>query len=1233
MDQNAALSSVASGSFRLLRALLVDSLAPSKVVEFDLEGGAVITGENGRGKTSMLSLIMMFYGTNPTQLVSKGKSSFIEYYLPRQTSYVAFEYELENGDKRLVVSYANSTGDKVFYRFVRQGYDKDMFIQNDALIKARDFRSHLAFLKVPCSAHQIETYADYRAIIQYNIPTGGDRSHKLYLKELCADYAFTRYNKPLANMDRLALGMFSKESNFEVLQSIVIESMFDNMTSHSIKTDKSKIEQWPRNFRAYTSVMNLLPIYEESCKVKMSYEQDIKNLSGLREQIDLLISDFNVREDRARDELSSTNESRHSADDAYKVSSHALETKKLESDILHQNLKKKIEALDTNKDNYDKLDIPAKTAEFKGKGNLEAHCRSLEDRLRALTESNLPIVAKFDVIKSKIRDLFSEEMSANSLKVSEARAKGIEKLNELKAILDEQEAKLEALYEDKRRALSLKIEHLNLSKGVCQQNLSNPQVPQELIDAQAHADSIVTEARESYDAVHLLSQEKSKDLSSAKLAVDEAKIDLKRVVDLVAAQEEKVEQTIRDNTPSTDSLLFFLREEFPDWRGDIARVIRPDILHRNDLSPIMAEKGSGIFGMELNLANLDPTPESDADAIAELVLYEERKLAGLREKLEASRSKLSGLERIASILASEHSELSRKELQAKSSVQIAEANKKKALFEVDQAKKSAKEMAKSALDEADKKLETARIESKSLDDRERQEKLVRKNDRATKERLIAQDTDAELNVLANSIKAREIKRDLDLQRSERECEEALREQGVDTVTLKLIADEIESTKESIKRLDDLVPVLNKWTTWYEEEYAYREAVYVQMTEQDELCKSYVESISILMDDHKVNDSLFAKKIEALEQTLSDLSTMMLKAIGMSERLKGFVSQTQYSKLDATWTIDSLSLLMQQWLYQHDEHSKAIDRNVSTLKKGFEKFIGSHVQNFYDDYRQVHGLEHSIGYMGLFDAWYQTRHKEVFSIIRSIATVFSSEVADFYRKLKSFSEQLGRFNRDLQDHLQTLNNYFDAISGLVINIHSTVDELKSWGIIKSMVDSRSSWINSEENLPNDVFLECLEQLLEQWDIKNGITADFKHLISVRGEVVEKGNLRKFKRREDLKDVSSHGLSYLILIIMFVAFWKKIKKDSPVNLIWTLDELKVISAGNIDGLMRMLKDNNISLVSAFPDPDVTTLSYFKHQYIVDNNRKLVRAKANQLPRRVIKADSEDESSIPAEVIENV
>ena len=53
-------------------------------------------------------------------------------------------------------------------------------------------------------------------------------------------------------------------------------------------------------------------------------------------------------------------------------------------------------------------------------------------------------------------------------------------------------------------------------------------------------------------------------------------------------------------------------------------------------------------------------------------------------------------------------------------------------------------------------------------------------------------------------------------------------------------------------------------------------------------------------------------------------------------------------------------------------------------------------------------------------------------------------------------------------------------------------------------------------------------------------------------------------------------------------------------WALDEIKDLDIGNVEVLMSVLRKNNITLVSACPDPDVDVLAMFKNRRSIRSDR---------------------------------
>ena len=54
------------------------------------------------------------------------------------------------------------------------------------------------------------------------------------------------------------------------------------------------------------------------------------------------------------------------------------------------------------------------------------------------------------------------------------------------------------------------------------------------------------------------------------------------------------------------------------------------------------------------------------------------------------------------------------------------------------------------------------------------------------------------------------------------------------------------------------------------------------------------------------------------------------------------------------------------------------------------------------------------------------------------------------------------------------------------------------------------------------------------------------------------------------------------------------------------MKDLDSGNVIKLLELLDRNNITLVSAFPDPDPDTLALFKHRFTVEADRRLAEVR---------------------------
>ncbi len=208
--------------YRLLRLVLIDSYSPGRVVEFPVDGGAVLTGRNGRGKTTLLQLVPIFYGENPARIVGTetNRLDFNGYYLPRLTSYIVFEYLRRDVPCLVVLHAGQQSGGERRYRFVRSTYRPDLFLLPDGtnILQATDLRRHFK-LKGVLHSEALSSVSEYRGVIQGKVGSGKAAQR---LRALAADYAYVGPGHHLTHMEKIVSGMFLRRTDFQDLQRMVV---------------------------------------------------------------------------------------------------------------------------------------------------------------------------------------------------------------------------------------------------------------------------------------------------------------------------------------------------------------------------------------------------------------------------------------------------------------------------------------------------------------------------------------------------------------------------------------------------------------------------------------------------------------------------------------------------------------------------------------------------------------------------------------------------------------------------------------------------------------------------------------------------------------------------------------------------------------------------------------------------------------------------------------------------
>ncbi|MBG6074081.1 MULTISPECIES: ATP-binding protein [unclassified Polaromonas] len=1194
--------------FALLRLVLIDSLSPGRIVELPLAGGAVLTGRNGRGKTSLLQLLLLFYGESPNRIVTAeaGRETFTGYYLPRTTSYLAFEYQRHGGHKRMVVAYADKSGERVLYRFIRSHFDVSQFIRADGeFVKVPDFRTHLQTHGFQCSERQIESQSDYRNIIQGIPGNSTDKQHQLYLRQLTQDYAFTTTRQPLRQIEKIVSGMFRRKTNFEDLQSMVIDCVADEMASHAISGDRRKIEDWPRGYKAYAAVMALEPRMQAAELAESQLQAAELALGDIGAKYRSLGLHLDEQANQASKAMRQVEEQAQEEEKGFQQQRQQITAEKATTQRQAEFAEQQASELQRQAQAYAQEGIEALDARVRQAPALRSERPLLETRRQALLGAQSDIAGRYERLKQIEKDAHNGFRDAEQARRNQATKACELDLAELATAQDAAEQLIQSELAAARAPLDQAVQTANSEHGRCQSGVEHPapdaaiatlvECKRDALDAARQAASVVDEQRRALDDLQrkalqaFLDRESDVSAASRQLDKAQAELDAKRL----------------ELAPPEGTLLHFLRQEHPRWSLDIAKVLRGDMLGRTDLAPALNEPEGTLYGLSLNLERLDAHPASDVRSAELDVERGQTRVKEASQVLGQARARLAQANdtRIAAEKACQlHQQHTQK---AKNQAQSAAAELEEAKRQLEVSRAEALAAARQRLDSARLSLDNARQALRRFDEATSAEAAKVRTLHAQQRQARQLQRDAKVQRIDAAVARQEAELAQKLAGYDSERDEALMANGVDPARLAAIDREIDRIQTELSAIGIFIERVQEWRFWKEHQWPALQERLDEAAQARQAEQQRIATIARIDSQWTTRSHQLQQEIGQFRATLASSAEQRRLVQGRLDSLQGY-PEVCVSAYDASWTFDALCGLANQYVQDTVRLGGSIRRTISDVALGFRLHQGTPPEQYLQSALSTLSPAPSREWLAPLKAWFATAHHEYRRILLMQAVSIASEVNAFHRTMEEFHRRVQQFNRELQEHLDT-SLAFESISKISVEVVSTIRELQYWPAICEMAEAHRAWAGSSTTaLPPPEFAQTIERLLEHWEVKTGIRADLKGLIRIQGEVTENGNRRVFKRASDLEAVSSNGLSYLVLATIFVAFINRIRRNAQVNIIWALDELKDLDGGNVVGLIELLKRNNITLVCAFPDPDPDTMALFRHRFTVEPDRRLAEVR---------------------------
>ena len=599
---------------RYLNKIIFVNSAQIKYAEINLNGNVHFIGTQGVGKSTLLRAILFFYNADTLGLgIPKQKLAYVDYYFNHSNSYIIYEVVRENGTF-CVVSYKSQH--KVCFRFFDGEYRQNCFINENGNVPDswEGIARQLDADKVFYTKRKIDEYKEYRDII-YGNNEGKKHEYRRYSVLESKDYR--QVPKTIQNV------FLNSKMEAEFIKQTIILSLDNdvridlNEYAHELNDFETQLTDI-RKFKMPSTASQAENIAKLHVAIGYLEREKIK----YAKELSWAVSQNGQKEPEISERLKTQQEKETIVRTKLLRAEELFNGKanKINGDIRIQeeNLKK----AKTLSEEYKQKNIKQIIDKVEKKSDLEREKYSLENEKSLLsaqfTDLEMKFKTMFDSIDNQQKQFLNgknaekNKINADFLIFQENATKNCNKL--IASFKEEHKAEMELArsdWEDKKRIVgNLRIKResvkhtrffekeINDYEQVIQ-NLNNSlkQLPIEKENLQKQIETIQKQWE-------LDEQNLQKDFNRSKEKIDEQIAELEKQI-------AEIESYINN---SKDSLYGWLTANYPYWETTIGKVIDDkNVLFNPSLNPRLVEKSGNLYGVEIDLSEINKTVKTVRD--------------------------------------------------------------------------------------------------------------------------------------------------------------------------------------------------------------------------------------------------------------------------------------------------------------------------------------------------------------------------------------------------------------------------------------------------------------------------------------------------------------------------------------------------------------------------------------------------------------------------------------------
>lgn len=1208
--------------YQLKKIILIDSFWPGKTVLLKLEGHTNLSGTNGAGKTTFLRLMQLFWGERPSNIVggSGSKKGFLDYYLPRASSYLVYEYQRINDQVCHVM--VQSDGRAAKYKFIDAPYRQDYYINENGY--PRDAHSVERLYRPTAEVSKFVAVDDYCSIIQCHQLSGGKKDLRL----MQSRYAMA--NSPISHIEKVIGSVIEKIGDFDVIKQMLIDisrgklsqAFFQNEDEQQpFQLNKQHIDAWLADLNAAREIEAKRADFDRLLQTIAELKQTLKSLSHLHflaqgqykhcQQEAEALDNSLKQSSRQRDQLQQAHKQQlEPKDDAL------IEANSRLKDLSHQIGMLETKKLDFEEQGAESFAIKAAKAEQYAKER-----QDIQAELEALEHKTQEIKRFYEKQASELQHRHEKQIQLYQQQRSDAQLRQSQHLREADAEFQQRKDRLSQDKEARLHPVKEQRGQFTTEFQIKQTQQKNPPIPTALAEQQQkNRDALEAAGKASKQAYQVQAkaqndyQQTLSHFQQTEQELKDKKIELKRSRERHADCQKRLR-------PEPGSLQYFLEQEADGWQQNIGRVIAPELLDHSGLDPQWSDHpGKDFYGLNLKLEVLADRSYLTADK-AQL----EQQEKALFEQVSKLSKECEGLE--AGLQAA-----NKLREQAKSAFDAAQQRVKQAESQEDTLRSEAGALADQITAETEKarqqleqEINRLSAEIKACDqalvgiETEHQQALkALQDEHLARKGIIESDCKNLLETIAEHIETDTGQFKQEQRRIEQQLKSDLKASGSDDTVVTLSA----KLKEA-ERLEREARGFQRKAEDYQDWLQNRWQQHPELCRQRDDCQRQIQQlqdeIDRLKQDYQRQRAQLNQQIGVQEEQLKKNNSLLAQLEQCVDQLRGcppvcVEDQPEYAP-------GTLNRLTQDTLKARKRQERDIQSGKQALVQLFNKHQRSQLAEAWSEAlnASTHGSE-------FFQAEMLNIEQPLLNVLQMVGHVkqataqqielHASSVNNFYQHLHNFESAIKHTGSELSKYVSE-ERYFAALGEITVNIRSKMSDLEYWQALKKFGDHYGQYRDNADLIgQNDVPDGLVQAMGELTALLPATGVKIKHLalFDIEFSIFENGQLKHARNARELKDVSSTGLSYLALITFFTGVTSMLRKQSPTVVCWPIDELGDLAPENIEAMMQLLAKQNIQILSATPTADRHVLGLFKRRYLINQQKlhevELPQSKLDQL-----------------------